>query len=87
MKVKINVKKKLREETVSIETAFIKLNALLKFSTLAETGGDAKLLIQDGLVELNGAVCTQRGKKIRPGDVVCTRGVRLTVVGTEQAEV
>jgi len=43
-------------------------------SGLAETGGHAKVLIQDGLISLNGEVATQRGRKIRPGDVVATQG-------------
>ena len=57
-------------ETISIETPFIKLDALLKFAALVGTGGEAKLVIADGLVKLNGEVCTQRGKKVYPGDRV-----------------
>jgi ribosome-associated protein len=62
-----------------IETEFIKLESLLKFEGVAETGGDAKLLIQDGEVSVNGQVCTMRGKKIRPGDVVTLGDVEITV--------
>jgi ribosome-associated protein len=62
-----------------IETEFIKLESLLKFEGVAETGGDAKLLIQDGEVSVNGQVCTMRGKKIRPGDVVNLGDVEITV--------
>ena len=58
----------MAEERVKIETEFIKLQDLLKFAGAAETGGEAKLLIQDGRVSVNGEVCTQRGKKLRPGD-------------------
>ena len=58
----------MTEERVKIETEFIKLQDLLKFAGAAETGGEAKLLIQDGRVSVNGEVCTQRGKKLRPGD-------------------
>ena len=57
-------------ETIQITTEFIKLDQLLKFANLVGTGGDAKLAIQDGLVTVNGEVCTMRGKKIRPGDRV-----------------
>ena len=53
-----------------IKTEYIKLDSLLKFSAVTQTGGESKLIIQDGLVLLNGTVCTERGKKIRPGDVV-----------------
>ncbi len=66
-------------ETVKISTDFIKLDALLKFSGMAETGGDAKTIVQDGLVSVNGEVCTQRGRKIRPGDVVKCGGAEITV--------
>ncbi len=47
---------------------FIKLQDLLKFAGAVETGGDAKLIIQEGRVAVNGEVCTMRGKKLRPGD-------------------
>ena len=55
-------------QTVKIETPFIRLDALLKFAGAAETGGEAKLLIQEGEVKVNGEVCTMRGKKLYPGD-------------------
>lgn len=75
MKIKVKVKKKeLQEKTVAIETEFIRLDAFLKFAMAAESGGEAKLLIQDGLVKVNGEVCLQRGKKIRPGDFVELEG-------------
>ena len=57
-------------ETISINTEFIKLDSFLKLAALTGTGGEAKMLIQDGLVLVNGEVCTQRGKKLRPGDTV-----------------
>ena len=55
---------------IKIHTEFIKLQDLLKFANLVGTGGEAKMAIQDGLVTVNGEVCTMRGKKIRPGDRV-----------------
>ena len=58
----------MAEERVKIETEFIKLQNLLKFAGAVETGGEAKLLIQEGEVRVNGEVCTERGKKLRPGD-------------------
>lgn len=60
----------MREERVKITTEFIKLDSLLKFANVVPTGGEAKLVIQDGKVAVNGEVCTMRGKKIRPGDRV-----------------
>ena len=57
-------------ETITIHTEFIKLDALLKYAALVGTGGEAKTVIAEGLVSVNGEVCTMRGKKIRPGDRV-----------------
>ena len=55
-------------KTVKIETPFIKLDSLLKLADLVSSGGEAKMVIQDGLVKVNGEVCTMRGKKLYPGD-------------------
>lgn len=60
----------MKSEKVKIKTEFIKLDQLLKFSGIAETGGDAKDMILDGIVSVNGELCTMRGKKIRPRDEV-----------------
>ena len=65
--------------TISITTEFIKLQDLLKFASIVSTGGEAKLRILDGEVFVNGEVCTMRGKKIRPGDVVSIGSQELTV--------
>ncbi|MDE7364760.1 MAG: RNA-binding S4 domain-containing protein [Ruminococcus sp.] len=59
---------------IKINTEFIKLDALLKFASLVGSGGEAKVLIQDGKVLVNGEVCTMRGKKIRSGDTVAIIG-------------
>ena len=64
-------------QKILIHTEFIKLDALLKYAGLCETGGEAKELVQGGAVKLNGEVCTMRGKKIRPGDVVEAAGRRF----------
>ena len=58
----------MEKATVQIRTEFSKLQDLLKFAGAVETGGDAKLIIQEGRVSVNGEVCTMRGKKMRPGD-------------------
>ncbi|MEA5010872.1 MAG: RNA-binding S4 domain-containing protein [Angelakisella sp.] len=60
----------MEHEKIEITTEFIKLDSLLKYAGILETGGQAKQVIQDGLVSVNGEVCTMRGKKIRPGDTV-----------------
>lgn len=57
-------------EMITITTEYIKLQDLLKLAAVTATGGEAKLLIRDGEVLVNGEVCTMRGKKLRPGDVV-----------------
>ena len=67
-------------QEVKISTEFIKLDALLKFAGLTETGGEAKEAAQAGRVKVNGQVCAMRGKKLRPGDVVELDGTELTVV-------
>ena len=66
-------------KTVVITTEFIKLQDLLKFENLVESGGMAKDIIQNGEVMVNGEICTMRGKKIRPGDDVFFEGVHYTV--------
>lgn len=60
----------IEREEIEIVGEFIKLDSLLKFAGLTETGGIAKEIIQEGRVKVNGEVCTQRGKKIRRGDIV-----------------
>lgn len=55
---------------IFIKTEFIKLDSLLKFAGVAESGSFAKMPILDGVVFLNGEKCTERGKKIRKGDRV-----------------
>jgi Uncharacterized conserved protein len=67
-------------EKIEITTEFIKLDSLLKFAALVGTGGEAKTVIQDGLVLVNGGVCIQRGKKIFPGDKVSLGGEEVEVV-------
>jgi len=66
-------------EVIRITTEFIKLDALLKFAALVGTGGEAKLVIAEGLVGVNGETCTQRGRKIHPGDSVDFQGAHLVV--------
>lgn len=78
MKIKVKVKPREQKEIV-ITTEFIRLDALMKFEGLAETGGHAKILIQDGEVKVNGETCTSRGKKIKHGDVVTFDNTDYTV--------
>ena len=55
---------------ITIQEEYIRLDNLMKFAGMCDSGGRAKFLIQGGNVKLNGEVCTMRGKKIRPGDIV-----------------
>ena len=66
--MKVTVKKKDEIRPLSIETEYIKLESALKYAALTATGGEAKAVILDGLVSVNGEICTMRGKKLRGGD-------------------
>lgn len=67
-------------EYIKIDTEFIKLDSLLKLADVAQTGGHAKLLIQEGQVKLNGIIEYQRGKKIKNGDTVEVEDIILKVI-------
>lgn len=64
---------------LKIQTEFIKLKAALKYASLTETGGEAKMEILEGNVTVNGEVCTMRGKKLHPGDVFCFDGQKFVI--------
>lgn len=65
---------------IKITTEFIKLDALLKFAAMVGTGGEAKYVINEGLVKVNGEVCTMRGKKLHDGDTVEFGGKIIKIV-------
>ena len=67
------------EQIVKIDTEYIRLDAMLKLAGAFETGGQAKVSIQNGEVRVNGEVCTMRGKKMRPGDEASFAGVTYRV--------
>lgn len=68
------------ENEIQITTEFIKLDQFLKFVGIAETGGHSKEIVLEGAVKVNGQVCTQRGKKLRVGDIIEIDEYRLTIV-------
>lgn len=70
-------------ETIAIHTETIRLDSFLKLTGLVDTGGQAKLLIQEGRVLVNGEVCPQRGKKLRPGDTVALGESRFQVAAQQ----
>ncbi len=67
MKIKVKVAEK-KQMSKKIDTDFIRLDAFLKMCDAVQTGGHAKIVIQEGEVKVNGEICTQRGKKLRSGD-------------------
>ena len=69
----------MKNEIITITTEFIRLDALLKLGGALDTGGQAKFVIQNGEVEVNGEVCTMRGKKMRDVDYAEYNGGRYTV--------
>ena len=77
--MKVTVHKKENATPVVIGTEFIKLEAALKFANAAASGGIAKSVIQEGLVTVNGEVCTMRGKKLYPGDQFAFDGVTYLI--------
>ena len=72
----------MKKESISIDTEFIRLDALLK----RDTGGQAKFEIQAGNVQVNGEPCTMRGKKMRPGDQAVYNNVCYEVCSSENTE-
>lgn len=67
-------------EEIEIKTEYIKLDALMKYAALVGTGGEAKTVICDGQVKVNGNQCMERGKKIRSGDTVEFAGQKIKVI-------
>ncbi len=67
-------------EQIPITTEFIRLDSFLKLTGMVDTGGQAKMMIQDGQVKVNGEVCPMRGKKLYPGDQVSLLGKEFQAV-------
>lgn len=81
--MKVVVKKKDNSIPLEITTEFIKLQDAMKYANAVYSGGEAKVLIQEGQVEVNGETCTMRGKKLRPGDTFSFAGAVYAI--TEKA--
>lgn len=64
---------------MKITGEFIKLDALLKFASLVSSGGEAKVRIAQGEVQVNGEVCLMRGKKLHPGDIITLDDEKITI--------
>ena len=82
MKVKVT-KRESNEIPVVIHTEFIKLQDAMKYANLVYSGGEAKQLILEGQVKVNGEVCTMRGKKLYPGDSFSFMGGNYRMCGNE----
>ena len=78
--MKVVVKKKDNAIPVSISTEYIKLQDAMKFANIVYSGGEAKQLVLDGQVLVNGEVCTMRGKKLRDGDKFEFAGQKFVIV-------
>ena len=70
-------------KTFKINEEYIQLDQLLKALRLANSGGMAHLMVDDGLVKVNGFVETRRRAKIRAGDIVDVEGVKVKVITDE----
>jgi len=73
-------------QKISIHTEYIKLEQLCKLAGLVQTGGEAKERIAAGEAEVNGQICLERGRKLRPGDEVCIRGERFSVISAAREQ-
>ena len=69
----------MKNDIVLIYTEFIKLESAMKLANVMSSGGTAKLVIQDGMVTVNGEVCTMRGKKLYPGDKFEFEGITYLI--------
>lgn len=67
-------------ETIRLKDEYIKLGQALKAAGLASSGVEAKIVIQDGLVKVNGQVESQRGKKLHDGDLVSFKGDTIKII-------
>ena len=77
--MKVVVKKKDNSVHVAITTEYIKLQDAMKFANIVMSGGEAKTLIQEEQVTVNGEVCTMRGKKLREGDTFGFEGMTFQI--------
>lgn len=75
----------MQKETVEITTKTITMDKLLKFAGVADTGGQAFMMVEDGVVRLNGQLVTEKRKQVRPGDVVnIDNQIELTIVAVAE---
>lgn len=78
--MKVTVRKKETEVAVAISTEYIKLQDAMKYANIVYSGGEAKQIILNGDVEVNGETCTMRGKKLRHGDCFRFNGYNFRII-------
>ncbi|WP_317316558.1 RNA-binding S4 domain-containing protein [Peptostreptococcus russellii] len=66
-------------KNIIIDSEYIKLDQFLKLADIVMSGGEAKLVIMSEEVQVNGEICTQRGKKLKTGDLVEYKGQKFAV--------
>ena len=81
--MKVVVRKKDASIPVTIHTEFIKLQDAMKYANVVYSGGEAKSMILEEQVQVNGEVCTMRGKTLRPGDTFTFMGQTYLICGNE----
>lgn len=82
--MKVTVTKKIANETpLVIHTEFIKLQDAMKYANVVYSGGEAKQLILEEQVKVNGEICTMRGKKLYPGDLFSFMGGNYRICANE----
>ncbi|NLM83580.1 MAG: RNA-binding S4 domain-containing protein [Clostridiales bacterium] len=86
MRIKVRVRQPDEPEPVEISTEFIRLDAFLKYANLVSTGGEAKILIQQGEAMVNGETECRRGRKLYPGDIVTFENRRYRVAASAGEE-
>lgn len=69
-----------KTEKIKIDTDIIKLDSFLKWAAIASSGSEAKFLIQEEMVKVNNEVCTQRGKKLKIGDIVTFENLDYEII-------
>ena len=69
-----------KTEKIKIDTEIIKLDSFLKWAAIASSGSEAKFLIQEEMVKVNNEICTQRGKKLKSGDIVTFENLDYEII-------
>ena len=75
---------RITEKDIYINTSFITLQSALKFAGVSITGGEAKVIVENGFVMINGAVCTMRGKKLYENDVIEVKNIGFVRIRKEK---